>query len=47
MVKVRCSPGVTAAALKLTRMVRWIVGDPIATTRQSHFSRFYAPAAAA
>ena len=29
----------TAAAMNLVRLVRWISGDALAPTRQSHFSR--------
>lgn len=45
--KVRLQHVATAAALNLSRIVRWIAGEPVATTRSSHFSRLLAPAAAA
>ncbi len=47
LAKVRLQHAATAAALNLARMARWLAGNPIATTRQSHFGRLStAPAAA-
>lgn len=45
--KVRLQHIATAAALNLTRIVHWIAGKPIATTRQSYFGRILNPMAAA
>ena len=44
--KVRLQHAATAAALNPTRMVRWLAGDPIATTRQSRFGRLLTQTAA-
>lgn len=46
LAKVRLQHIATAAALNFTRIVRWILGEPIAPTRRSHVGRLLAPAAA-
>ena len=43
LAKVRLQHIAMAAALNLTRIVHWIGGEPIATTRLSHFSRLLNP----
>ena len=39
LAKTRLQHVATAAAMNLVRLVHWISGDPLATTRRSHLSR--------
>jgi transposase len=47
LAKARLQHVATAAAINLVRLVRWIVGAPMASTRDSRFARLVARTAPA